>query len=192
MDRIANREIDMSEQQPDALRQAAATLLAGAPAGAVLLAMRALLDGWDASSGVPPEAAARPPQAAWRADDKAVAPKPATPSRATAAPSKAAERAAWDHLRLAVREARAARGVTTEALAKELGLAHATVATALRTRTLPTKRLRQRLTDWLAAPEVAVPIPFRRDRAGPTAGNGIGAGNGTSNGPDNGADHATG
>jgi hypothetical protein len=132
-----------------------------------------------------------PQQAVVRVEDAEVARKTAAPPRAATASAKAAEVAAWDHLQLAVREARAARGVTTEALAKELGLAHCTVATALRTRTLPTRRLRQLLTDWLAAPEVAaVPVvPFRRDRSA-AVGNGVGHGTGAGNGSNNGADHA--
>jgi hypothetical protein len=145
----------------------------------VLLAMRALLDGWEQA----PAAAVRPLQAVGRVEDAAAARTTAAPPRASPAPSKAAEVAAWDHLRLAVREARTTRGVTTEALVKELGLAHATVRTALNTRRPPTMRLRQRLTDWLAASEVAIgSATFRAGGIG--NGNGNGAGNGTGNGAD--------
>jgi hypothetical protein len=44
-DHIANREVAM--EQLDPLRQAAVTLLTAAPPGAVILAVRALLDGWE-------------------------------------------------------------------------------------------------------------------------------------------------
>jgi hypothetical protein len=189
----------MPEPQIDPLRAAAATLLAGAPAGAVLLAMRALLDGWDASESAPPAAAVRPPQVARQTDGNGAAPKPLPPPRASPAPAKAvaaAENAEWERLRLAIRAARTARSLTVHALADELGMAHATIRTALQTHRLPTRRLRQKLTDWLAsAQEVSagVPVlPFRSGRTGNGTGNGStnGAGNGTGNGTGNGADYA--
>jgi hypothetical protein len=76
--------------------------LAAAPAGAVLVAVRALLDGWEASQDTTPAAAVRPPQAAWRANDNGgAAEKPAKlPASAVAPPAKVAQLAAWEQLRL--------------------------------------------------------------------------------------------
>ena len=141
--------------------------------------MRALLDCWEDTA---PAAAAQPPQAAWRANDKpAKPPAPAVaPSGAATPPSKATELAAWEQLRLAVREARTARGLSIEVLVSELGLARSTLQAAVQTRALPSMRLRRLLTEWLAAaPEVAAE-PAATFRAG---------GNGTGNGNGNGADH---
>ena len=146
----------MSEQL-DSFRQAAMTLLAAAPAGAVLTAMRALLDGLelDRSPGQPataPAAAAGAPPATLAAKVQATAPAP-----------KADELAEWERLRQQVRAVRQARGITLRALAGELGLAASTVESALQTRRPPSLRLQQHLTDWLAAPVVAATPeePFR-------------------------------
>jgi lambda repressor-like predicted transcriptional regulator len=158
----------MSEQL-DSLRQAAMTLLTAAPAGAVLMAMRALLDGLelDRPPGQPvtAPAAAGPPRANLTAKVQANAPAP-----------KADELAEWERLRQQVRAARQARGITLRALAGELGLAASTVESALQTRRPPSLRLQQHLTDWLAAPVVAATPeePFRPNGPGhvPTAGDG--------------------
>jgi hypothetical protein len=69
-------------------------------------------------------------------------------------------------------------------------MAHATIRTALQTHRLPTRRLRQRLTEWLTTAQeaAAVPVlPFRSGRSAAAA-----AGNGAGHGADhsNGADHA--
>jgi lambda repressor-like predicted transcriptional regulator len=158
----------MSEQL-DSLRQAAMTLLAAAPAGAVLVAMRALLDGLELDQpGQPataPAAAAGAPPVTLAAKVQAIAPA-----------QKADELAEWEHLRQQVRAVRQARGITLRALAGELGLAASTVESALQTRRPPSLRLQQHLTDWLAAPVVAATPeePFRPNGPGhvPTAGDG--------------------
>jgi len=138
----------MSEQL-DSLRQAAMTLLAAAPAGAVLTAMRALLDGLelDRSPDQPataPAAAAGSPPATLAANVLATTPA-----------QKAEELTEWERLRQQIRAVRQARGITLRALAGELGLAASTVESALHTRRPPSLRLQQQLTDWLVAPEVA-------------------------------------
>jgi hypothetical protein len=150
----------MSEQL-DSLRQAAMTLLAAAPAGAVLTAVRALLDGWeldrlDRSSG---RAATAPANAAGHTRVKI---------QATAPAQNADELAEWERLRQQVRAARQARGITLRVLAGELGMAASTVESALQSRRPPSLRLQQHLTNWLAAPEVAaMPAePFRPAGAG--------------------------
>jgi hypothetical protein len=150
----------MSEQI-DSLRQAAMTLLTAAPAGAVLRAMRALLDGLELDQ--PPSEPATAPAAAG--------PPPATraaKAQATAPTHYVDELAEWERLRQQVRAARQARGITLRALAGELGLAASTVESALQTRRPPSLRLQQHLTDWLAAPEVAATPtePFRPNRPG--------------------------
>jgi hypothetical protein len=159
----------MSEQL-DALRQAAMTLLATAPAGAVLTAVRALLDGLeldrlDRPSGRP---ATAPATAAGH---------PRVKNKATAPAENADELAEWERLRQQVRAVRKARGITLRVLAGELGMAASTVESALQSRRPPSLRLQQHLTDWLAAPEVAaMPTePFRPDGAGlvPAAGDGV-------------------
>jgi lambda repressor-like predicted transcriptional regulator len=163
-------EMPMSEQL-DSLRQAAMTLLTAAPAGAVLMAVRALLDGLelDRSLGRPataPAAAAGPPPATLAAKVKATAPA-----------QKADELAAWERLRQQVRAVRQARGITLRALAGELGLAASTVESALQTRRPPSSRLQQHLTDWLTAPEGAAmqTEPFRPNAPGhvTAAGDGV-------------------
>ena len=149
----------MSEQL-DSLRQAAMTLLAAAPAGAVLVAVRALLDGLelDRPPGQPATApaAAGPPRATLAAKVQAIAPA-----------QKADELAEWERLRQQVRAVRQARGITLRALAGELGLAASTVESALQTRRPPSLRLQQQLTDWLVAPVVAATPtePFRPNGA---------------------------
>jgi lambda repressor-like predicted transcriptional regulator len=146
----------MSEQL-DSLRQAAMTLLTVAPAGAVLIAVRALLDGLelDRSPDQPataPAAAAGSPPATLAANVLATTPA-----------QKAEELTEWERLRQQIRAVRQARGITLRALAGELGLAASTVESALQTRRPPSLRLQQYLTDWLAAPVVAATPeePFR-------------------------------
>jgi ribosome-binding protein aMBF1 (putative translation factor) len=133
----------------DALRQAAATLLAAASPGAVLAATRALLADWDENTL--PAAAAGPPQAV-RHSDEAVE----TTWAASAAAPKSDEIIAWEDLRQRVREARQARGVSIQTLAEQLGMAKTTLENALQCSALPSTPTRTRLTAWLAAPEVAV------------------------------------
>jgi hypothetical protein len=156
----------MSEQL-DSLRQAAMTLLAAAPAGAVLTAVRALLDGFELD---------RPQSQPAKALSPAVSPPPVK-VQASAPPENADELAEWERLRQQVRGARQARGITLRVLAGELGLAASTVESALQSRRPPSLRLRQHLTDWLAALEVAaMPAePFRPDEARhiPAAGDGV-------------------
>ena len=55
----------------NSLRQAAMTLLAAAPAGAVLMAMRALLDGWNWTNHRASGQRYRPPPAPRRATQAA-------------------------------------------------------------------------------------------------------------------------
>jgi hypothetical protein len=163
----------------DPLRQAAVTLLTAAPHGAVILAVRALLDGWEQNTAT--AAATDPPQAARRAGMNAAA-VPAPPPAASVAPPRGtiatkpqapvpanADGAAWMQLRQQVREAREARGLTVRALADELGVPLMTLKFALYSKQPPSRSLQQRLTDWLAtAPEVAaIPAePFRPNGAG--------------------------
>jgi hypothetical protein len=174
----------MPEPAADAIRQAASTLIAAAPAGAVLAAMRAMLADWPDTRSA---AAVTPPRAV-RSNGGAPAPTP--PADEVRAPqgcsgpqaTAAVERDRWDQLRQEVRAALTRRGIAVPALADQLGLAVTTVRTSLQTRSPPSRALQQRLTKWLAAeegaaPEVAAPGPFRS--------NGTGAGNGSA-----GADHA--
>jgi lambda repressor-like predicted transcriptional regulator len=160
----------MSEQL-DSLRQAAMTLLTAAPVGAVLTAVRALLDGLelDRPPGQPaaaPSAAASRPRATLAANVQATTPA-----------QKANELAEWERLRQQIRAARQARGITLRILADELGLKSSTVESALQTRRPASLRLRQLLTDWLAASEVAATAvePFRANGAsgrGPSSAGG--------------------
>jgi hypothetical protein len=156
----------MSEQL-DSLRQAAMTLLAAAPAGAVLTAVRALLDGLelDRSQYQPAKALS------------AAAGHPRVKVQSTAPALNADELSEWERLRQQVRAVRQARGITLRVLAGELGMAASTVESALQSRRPPSLRLQQHLTDWLAAPEVAaMPAePFHPDGARhiPAAGDGV-------------------
>jgi hypothetical protein len=164
--------------QPDALRQAAAMLLNAAPAGAVIRAVRSLLDAMEADRpGMSAaEPAQKPPQAA-RAGNGAnaaptprPAPAPATPPAKARSGAEDAERESWERLRQEVRTARQARGLTMAQLADALGMARATTKTALTCRRPPSARLQTRLTEWLAAPAVAVPdATFRRNGRDGTA-----------------------
>ena len=157
-------------EQLDSLRQAAMALLTIAPPGAVLIAVRALLDGLELD---------RPPgQPATAPADVDPPPTSRAAKAAAKAPAqKVDELAAWERLRQQVRSVRQARGITLRALAGELGLAASTVESALQTRRPPSLRLQQHLTDWLAAPVVAAmpEEPFRPNGAGrvPAAGEGV-------------------
>jgi hypothetical protein len=164
----------------DPLRQAAVTLLTAAPHGAVILAVRALLDGWE--QGQPLAPAAEPQQAARRAEGMNAAVVPAVPPAAAVAPPRGTvatkpqalvpndtDTAAWMPLRQQLRDAREARGLTVRALADELGVPLMTLRFVLYSRQPPSKSLQKRLTDWLAtAPEVAAGLaePFRPNGAG--------------------------
>ena len=144
-------------EQLDSLRQAAMTLLAAAPAGAVLTAMRALLDGLELD---------RPPSHPAAAQSSAVGlPQATLTAKAQATAPKAEELAEWERLRQQIRAARQARGTTLRVLADELGLKASTVESALQTRRPASLRLQQLLTDWLAASGVAATSaePFRSD-----------------------------
>ena len=150
-------------EQLDSLRQAAMTLLAAAPAGAVLTAMRALLDGLELD---------RPPSHPAAAQSSAVGlPQATLTAKAQATAPKAEELAEWERLRQQIRATRQARGITLRVLADELGLKASTVESALQTRRPASLRLQQLLTNWLAAPEVAAASvePFRPDGAGHVA-----------------------
>ena len=158
----------MSEQL-DSLRQAAMTLLTTAPPGAVLIAVRALLDGFELD---------RPPgQPVTAAAAGRLLATPANKVQATAPAQKADELAEWERLRQQVRAVRQARGITLRALAGELGLTASTMESALQKRRPPSLRLQQHLTDWLAAPAVAAlrEEPFRPNGAGhvTAAGDGV-------------------
>jgi transcriptional regulator with XRE-family HTH domain len=83
-------------------------------------------------------------------------------------PAKAPDNAAlaeWEELRLRVREARQARGVSIQDLAEQLGMAKSTLENALQCRALPSGPTRTRLTSWLATPAPGVAAetaePFR-------------------------------
>jgi ribosome-binding protein aMBF1 (putative translation factor) len=157
----------MSEQLAS-LRQAAITLLTIAPPGAVLIAVRALLDGLELD---------RPPgQPATAAAAGRLRATPADKVQATAPAQKADELAEWERLRQQVRAVRQARGITLRALAGELGLTASTVESALQKRRPPSLRLQQHLTDWLAAPVVAAmpEEPFRPNGTGRVTASGGG------------------
>jgi hypothetical protein len=180
----------MSEPQLASLRLAAETLLTAAPPSAVLAALRALVADWDLEQ--PAAALPAPPRAAGHVNGRETAVAAPTPTPATApaarpiltkvqsaAPKAATEEAAaWERLRLQVREVRAERGVTVQALANELGFMYSTLGTALQTRAVPSLRLRQLLTIWVnQAPDVASEPaatfrPNGADHAGNDAGNG--------------------
>jgi hypothetical protein len=151
----------MSEQL-DSLRQAAMTLLAAAPAGAVLRAVRTLLDGLELD---------QPPSqpAAVQSDAAGSVQATLTSNVQVAVPAQnATELAEWERLRQQVRAVRQARGITLRVLADELGMSASTVESALQTRRPGSLRLQQHLTEWLAASEVAATPaePFRPDGAG--------------------------
>jgi hypothetical protein len=152
-------------EQLEPLRHAASTLIAAAPAGAVLAAMRAMLADWPDT----PSAAAVAPRQAVQSNGGAPAPAPPAavlrPPQGRAA--AAVESAEWDRQRQAVKAALVRCGGTVKQLAEQFGLAVTTVRTSLQTRSPPSRALQQRLADWLAAtpetaaPEVAAPGPFR-------------------------------
>jgi hypothetical protein len=160
----------------DPLRQAAVTLLTAAPHGAVILAVRALLDGWE--QGQPLAPATKAPQAVRRSEGMNAAAVPPPPPAAAVAPPRGtkangADAATWMSLRQQVRDAREARGLTVRALADELDVPLMTLRFALYSKQPPTRSIQNRLTDWLAtAPEVAaIPAePFRPNGAGHTIG----------------------
>jgi hypothetical protein len=142
----------------DPLRQAAVTLLTAAPPGAVILAVRALLDGWEQG-----QQALAPAPATPQAIVRALSPAAIVEARAAAPTSNGAETTAWVQLRQQVRDARETRGLTVRALADELGMTNTTLKFVLYCRQPPSKTIRKRLTDWLtAAPEVATALaePF--------------------------------
>jgi hypothetical protein len=165
-------------------------LLTAAPPSAVLAALRALLADWDLEQ--PAAALPAPPRAAGHVNGGETAVTVPTPPRATApaarpiptkvqpaAPKADAEQAAgWERLRLQVREVRAERGITVQALADELGFKYSTLGTALQTRAVPSLRLRQLLTNWVnQAPEVASePVATFRPNGAGQAGNDAGNG----------------
>jgi hypothetical protein len=169
-------------EQLDPLRQAAVTLLTAAPAGAVLLAVRALLDGWEqnstpAISTTPLQAAGRTKGAISTATPAPLPPAVVGPTRPNGtvktrtATSDGVGAAACEQLRQQVREAREARGLTVRALADELGVANGTLKLALYGQQPPSRPLQQRLADWLvSAPEVAAAAaePFHGNEAGHT------------------------
>jgi hypothetical protein len=161
-------DMPMSEQL-DSLRQAAMTLLTAAPAGAVLKAVRTLLDGLELD---------RPPSQPATVQSAATGPVQATLTTnvQVAVPAQNADGLAeWERLRQQIRAARQARGITLRILADELGLKASTVESALQTRRPASLRLQHQLTDWLAASEVAATPaePFlRAAEHGPAAGDG--------------------
>jgi hypothetical protein len=182
------RRYAMSEQL-EPLRQAASTLIAAAPAGAVLAAMRAMLADWE--SDRPPGVAAGPlegTQAGKHADTgtertnapaAATAPPQRLPAIEAMAAAQDAEREAWERLRIKVRERRVERGLTVTALAEELGASATTIKTSLGMRRPPSQRLRERLETWVAAPAVAAEAAFRGNNG---AGHGTGTARSTANG----------
>jgi hypothetical protein len=173
----------MPEPATDAVRRAAETLLGAAPIGVVIRVLRDLLDGWE-----PDHAPPAPPQRAEPVNGNAVAaPIPPTP-RAVPATVRTPttptadddEVAAWDRLRVAVRDRLRQDGRRIEDLAPEFAVSPNTLRVSLSTRRLPTHRLRQRLTTWLAqteaaAPEVATPDAPFRNGAGAGHSNGVGS-----------------
>jgi ribosome-binding protein aMBF1 (putative translation factor) len=175
------KEPPMPEIQLTSLREAASTLLNAAPAGAVIAALRALLGSWETQ-----ELATTPTQIA-AVPNPVPAPTGSTPS-ALVAQQYSDDVRAWESLRLRVRSARAAKGLTNAQLADELGMGRTSVEGALQTRRVPGLTMRTRLETWLgtteadAAPEVAAEAPTFQP-------NGSGATNGTSAHTGNGADH---
>jgi hypothetical protein len=154
-------------------------LLNAAPAGAVIRAVKTLLDAMETNQ--PPEGAQRPPQGARAANVPPPRPAPAPATRPVKAMSREedAKRAEWEALRMRVREMRTERGLTVAQLAEQIGSSAMTLKTCLGMRRPPTHRLRQRLKAWVAqAPEVAAEpaVPFRADRTsnGRTRSNGAG------------------
>jgi hypothetical protein len=162
--------------QPDALRQAAAMLLNAAPSGAVIRAVKTLLDAMEADRPVMPaaEPAQTPPQAAQAINGADAAPTPTPAPAAAAAPARATfgeaatKRAEWEQLRVTVREMRTERGLSIAQLAVAIGSSATTLKTALGMKRPPSHRLRERLEAWVAAPEVAAEpaVPFRVGRTG--------------------------
>jgi hypothetical protein len=160
----------MPESEAAVLRHAAATLLSAAPAGAVLNALKALLDSWDPAPTTLP---VRPPT---------LPTAPPSPPLLDSSDGTSD----WEAVRLRVREMRRARGLSMQLLAEQLGMAKSTIENAVQTRRPPSAPVRQRLTSWLnetLAPEVvAASEPTFR-------GNGTGHGSAIA-GNGNGSEHA--
>jgi transcriptional regulator with GAF, ATPase, and Fis domain len=144
--------------QIEALRRAASALLEAATDHTTLrTVLRALID-------EPPDEPLRSNgdaiHAATHSQHSAQKPQPAPaekPTRAKQATTDAPVDAAWLTLRTEVRDAMRERGITTEAIAGQLGVSRITVTVSLNRRTPPTKRMQQRLAEWLSRGAVAVP-----------------------------------
>jgi hypothetical protein len=187
----------MTQQiEVEAVRNAAMALLPAAPPNAVLGALRALIDGMGMELDHPPDRAVGPLQAVQAAPRPAPAPATA-PAKAMSglqalAATQAKKIAEWETLRLEVRAARQARGMSMAELAKEIGASTNTTKSMLTSRRPASMRMQTRLTEWLKTPEVVpVDAAFRGNNG---AGRGAGTARSTANGAARsgaGADHAT-
>jgi hypothetical protein len=130
----------MDAEHLTSLRQAATALISTAAAPVVLAALRTLL---------------ADPEFAWDVDDTPPLRPPPSP-RPQPSPTCSPE---WDDLRQRVREAKAARGVTNQMLAEQIGLAFSTLDTAISARRPPGRAMMQRLEDWLDKKPAAAPVP---------------------------------
>jgi hypothetical protein len=174
----------MSDQS-DALRQAAAMLLNAASAGAVIRAVKTLLDAMEADRPVMPaaEPAQTPPQAVQAAGRANGAPT----VRPAPAPSTPPADGAWERLRQQIRTERNARGLTLRQLAEQLELSATTLTNAVQSRRRPSQAMQERLQTWLSAGEAQAPevVPAEAVFRG---NNGAARGTGTARFVGNGAD----
>jgi hypothetical protein len=167
----------VSGQLPEALRTAAAALLADAPMVVLRRVLRDLLAepaetlppplGDNASeAGLPSPSPEHSPdfQPVQMHPDAAAPPTRRGHPRPAARGNGQADKAAWLVLREAVRSAMRERKTSYAALAQAIGRNETTTRCAIMRQTPATKALQRRLRTWLetAAPEVAVSTsPFR-------------------------------
>jgi lambda repressor-like predicted transcriptional regulator len=136
----------------DALRQAAAILLANASESIVRRTLQSLLN-TEAAEDAPPSRQ-RQRRRGMRSANKARTPPPD-----------------WPHLRIQVRNAMRERGVSLDTLAQQIGFARSTTRNTLSSTRKPSAPIQAKLTDWLArAEEASVKFPFHPAGAGNGAG----------------------